>query len=73
MEKIVDVTVARRQFGTLLDDVFHKGDIFTIQRKGKALARIVPLDKAIRREEKESSISLRRQTLLKELNSLPNE
>ena len=70
MEKIVDATAARRQFGTLLDEVFHKGDIFTIQRKGKALARVVPLDKAIGREEE--SISLRRQTLLKELNSLPN-
>ena len=28
MEKIIDVTAARRQFGTLLDEVFHKGDIY---------------------------------------------
>lgn len=71
MEKIVDVTVARRQFGTLLDEVFHKGDIFTIKRKGKALAMIVPLDKFIHRDEK-NSISLHQKALLEELNSLPN-
>ncbi|MBF0235189.1 MAG: type II toxin-antitoxin system Phd/YefM family antitoxin [Desulfamplus sp.] len=71
MEKIVDVTSARRQFGTILDEVFHKGEIFTIERKGKALARIVPLDKAGFREEQES-ISLQQKTLLKELNNIPN-
>jgi len=71
MEKTVDVTVARRQFGTLLDQVFHKGDIFTIKRKSKPLARIVPLDKSIDQKEKES-ISLQQKELLKELNSLPN-
>ncbi|SLM32979.1 hypothetical protein MTBBW1_830051 [Desulfamplus magnetovallimortis] len=71
MEKIVDVTAARRQFGTLLDEVFHKGDIFTIERKGKALARIVPIDKSMRREENKL-VSLQQKALLKELNSLPN-
>mgnify|MGYP001767398361 CR=1 FL=1 len=71
MEKIVDVTSARRQFGTILDEVFHKGEIFTIERKGKALARIVPLDKAGFREKQEL-ISLQQKALLKELNSLPN-
>lgn len=44
MERVVDVTVARRQFGTLLDEVFHKNDIITIQRKGKSLAKIIPLE-----------------------------
>ena len=38
MERTVDVTSARRQFGTLLDEVFHKGDTVIIARKGKALA-----------------------------------
>ncbi|WP_035241072.1 type II toxin-antitoxin system Phd/YefM family antitoxin [Desulfobacter vibrioformis] len=70
MEKIIDVTVARRQLGTLLDEVFHKGDVFTIKRKGKALARIVPLDTALHHKEKES-LSLKQKELLKELNSLP--
>lgn len=45
MERIIDVTTARRQFGTLLDEVFHKGDVVTIERKGKPLAKIVPLEK----------------------------
>lgn len=71
MEKIVDVTAARRQFGTLLDEVFHKGDVFTIERKGKPLAMIVPLDRSIRREEKKL-ISSQQKALLEELNSLPN-
>ncbi|MCI5227498.1 MAG: type II toxin-antitoxin system Phd/YefM family antitoxin, partial [Candidatus Electrothrix sp. AX2] len=46
MERIIDVTTARRQFGTLLDEVFHKGDTVTISRKGKPLARIVPIEGA---------------------------
>ena len=44
MERIIDVTAARRQFGTLLDEVFHRRDIVTIERKGKPLAKIVPLE-----------------------------
>ncbi len=39
MERVIDVTTARRQFGTLLDEVFHKGDVVTIERKGKPLSR----------------------------------
>ncbi|WP_462271454.1 type II toxin-antitoxin system Phd/YefM family antitoxin [Desulfobacter sp.] len=69
MEKIIDVTAARRQLGTLLDEVFHKGDIFTIKRKGKALARIVPIEKSSGKNE---SISFHQKKLLKELNGLPN-
>jgi antitoxin (DNA-binding transcriptional repressor) of toxin-antitoxin stability system len=67
MEKVVDVTSARRQFGTILDEVFHKGDIFTIARKGKALAKIVPLEQPKNVE----SISSQQNNLIKEFNSLP--
>jgi antitoxin (DNA-binding transcriptional repressor) of toxin-antitoxin stability system len=70
MERIVDVTSARRQFGTILDQVFHKGSVFTIARKGKALAKIVPLENA--RIEESESMSLQQKELLRELNSLPN-
>ncbi|NWH05041.1 type II toxin-antitoxin system Phd/YefM family antitoxin [Desulfobacter latus] len=70
MEKIVDVTSARRKFGTILDEVFHKGSIFTIARKGKALAKIVPLENT--RTEEKKSLSLQQKELLQELNSLPN-
>ena len=44
MEKIVDATVARRQLGTLLDEVYYKGESIIIERKGKRLAKIVPLN-----------------------------
>ncbi len=71
MEKVVDVTIARRQLGTLLDKVFHRGDIFTIKRKGKVLAQIVPFKEDPYKKEKET-ISLRQKELLRELNSLPN-
>lgn len=70
--RIIDVTAARRQLGTLLDEVFHKGDIVTIQRKGKPLARIVPLENSNFQSMRESSISPRQQELLDELNGLPN-
>lgn len=42
MERVIDVTTARRQLGTLLDEVFYKGEIITIERKGKPLAQIIP-------------------------------
>ncbi len=71
MEKVVDVTIARRQFGTLLDEVFYRGNIFTVKRKGKALAQIVPIQSSSYQEEK-NIISLQQKKLLDELNSLPN-
>lgn len=65
MERIIDVTTARRQFGTLLDEVFYKGDIITIERKGKPLAQIIPF------KEKGSFLSSEQKELLEELHSLP--
>ena len=70
-ERIIDVTAARRQLGTLLDEVFHKGDTVTIARKGKPLARIVPLESSSGQVPGASSVSPRKQELLKELNGLP--
>ena len=71
MERIIDVTAARRQVGTLLDEVFHRGDIVTIERKGKPSAKIVPLDETDRQALGHPSISSRQKRLLEELNSLP--
>ena len=71
MKRVIDVTTARRQFGTLLDEVFHKGDVVTIERKGKPLAKIVPLEEKINLAGEKSSITLKQKTLLDELNSLP--
>ena len=69
MERIIDVTTARRQFGTLLDEVFHKGDTVTIARKGKPLARIVPIED---QHPQSTEISARQRALLEQLHSLPS-
>lgn len=65
MERIIDVTTARRQFGTLLDEVYYKKDTITIERKGKPLAKIIPF------EETDTYLSSEQKELLKELHSLP--
>ena len=71
MERVIDVTAARRQFGTLLDEVFHKGDVVTIERKGKPLAKIVPLEGVVAKGSGPPSVTSRQKKLLKELRSLP--
>lgn len=72
MDRVIDVTAARRQFGTLLDEVFHKGDVVTIERKGKALAKIVPLEGNVSQEFEDRSLTSKQKKLLSELNSLPS-
>ncbi len=71
MERIIDVTTARRQFGTLLDEVFHKGDVVTIERKGKPLAKIIPIKDSNSHVLGLPSITSKQKMLLEELNSLP--
>jgi len=70
MQRTVDVTSARRQFGTLLDEVFYKGDVITIERKGKPLARLVPVN-AESPYPAQAPLDLERQHLLDQLQSLP--
>ena len=65
MERMIDVTTARRQFGTLLDEVFYKGDVITVKRKGKPLAMIIPF------KETTSQLSSEQKEMLEELHSLP--
>ena len=65
MERVIDVTTARRQLGTLLDEVFYKGEIITIERKGKPLAKIIPFKEAA------SHLSSEQKELLEELHGLP--
>ena len=69
MERVMDVTSARRQFGTLLDEVFHKKDVVVIQRKWKSLAKIIPLGNSENLER--PRISSQQRILLDELKSLP--
>jgi len=70
MQRTVDVTTARRQFGTLLDEVFYKGDIITIERKGKPLACLVPASSESRYQA-QATLDSERQRLLDQLHSLP--
>ncbi len=69
MEKVVDATVARRQLGTLLDEVYYKGESIIIERKGKALAKIVPLE--TKEDTSENNLTPIQKKLLNELTSLP--
>ncbi len=69
MEKVVDATVARRQLGSLLDEVHDKGKSIIIERKGKALAKIVPLDSIEQTNQK--LLTPTQKKLLNKLNSLP--
>jgi prevent-host-death family protein len=70
MQRTIDVTTARRQFGTLLDEVFYRGDVITIERKGKPLARLIP---ATTESHNQAQVPLdsERQHLLDQLHSLP--
>ncbi len=68
MERVIDVTVARRQLGTILDEVFHKKDIITIQRKGKSLAKIIPLESE---GSANNALSPSQLALLHEMEALP--
>ncbi len=69
MEKTVDATLARRQLGTLLDEVYYKGESIVIERKGKPLAKIVPLNDSAATEKK--GITPQQRRLIDELHSLP--
>ena len=69
MKKIVDTTIASRQLGSLLDEVYYKGETIIIERKGKALAKIVPLESNEKTNKK--SLTPKQKQLIDELNSLP--
>jgi len=70
MQRTIDVTTARRQFGTLLDEVFYKGDVITIERKGKPLARLVPASTESS-SRAQAPLDSEKQRLLDQLHSLP--
>ena len=71
MQRTVDITTARRQFGTLLDEVFYKGDVITIERKGKPLACLVPANSG-NHYQAQAPLDSERQSLLDRLHSLPS-
>src|SRR3989304_3214116 len=44
MEKAIGAYEARRKFGQLIEEAFYKHDHFVIERSGRAMAVIVPVD-----------------------------
>ncbi len=52
MEKTINALKARRNFGQLLDEVFYKGDQFIVERAGKAMAVVVPINQYMQWKER---------------------
>jgi len=44
MEKVVGAFEARRRFGQLIEEAFYKKDNFVVERSGRPMAVIVPID-----------------------------
>ena len=44
MEKSIGAYEARRKFGQLIEEAFYKHDHFVIERSGRGMAVIVPVD-----------------------------
>jgi prevent-host-death family protein len=44
MEKTIPAFEARRKFGSLIEDVSAKGDKVIVERHGKPMAAVVPLE-----------------------------
>ena len=44
MEKIVDASEARRHFDRLIEKAFYQKDSFVVERSGRPMAAIVPID-----------------------------
>lgn len=45
MAKIVTALRARQNFGTLLNQAYYGGDTFVVERAGKEMAALLPIDK----------------------------
>jgi len=44
MEKTIGAFDARRRFGQLLEEVFYRHDCFVVERSGRPMAVVVPVD-----------------------------
>jgi prevent-host-death family protein len=44
MEKKLGSAAARRKFGQLLEEVYYRGDTVVVERRGRPMAALVPLD-----------------------------
>lgn len=44
MEKKIGSADVRRRFGQLLEEVYYRGDTVVVERRGRPMAALVPLD-----------------------------
>jgi prevent-host-death family protein len=44
MQKVISAMTARKQFGQLLEESFYRGDTFVVERAGKPMAALVPIE-----------------------------
>jgi len=51
MPKTVTSTCARANLGQILDEVYHRGQHFIIERSGRAMAAVVPVEQYQQRVE----------------------
>ncbi len=71
MNRTIDITTVRQRFGTIVDEVFYRNDVITIERKGNPLAQLVPLSGKNQTNEVSASSTSGTEQLLAELHSLP--
>lgn len=57
MTKIVNALRARQNFGTLLNQAYYGGDTFVVERAGKKMAALLPIDKFRIWEEEAKKLS----------------
>jgi prevent-host-death family protein len=41
--KKINAMKVRQNFGTMLEEVFYRGDIYIVERAGKPMAAVIPL------------------------------
>lgn len=44
MEKTLGSATVRRKFGELLEEVYYRGDKVVVERRGRPMAALVPID-----------------------------
>jgi prevent-host-death family protein len=72
MNRNIDITTVRQRFGTIVDEVYYRKNVITIERKGNPLAKLVPLDgENVSDEIGASSSREAAEQLLSDLHDLP--